>query len=129
MPCTKISLRASTDRRYIRSTYRSNRFILADITAPHMHEAETGVARRRPPVNLAFVLDRSGSMSGAKIALAKQAVEQSIGRLQADDRFSVVVYDDIIDVVVAINGGHVRGAPRSDPGDQPDRRTQPDKPG
>jgi Ca-activated chloride channel family protein len=95
-----ISLRASTDRRYIRSTYRSNRFVLAEIVAPHMHESETGIGRRRPPVNLAFVLDRSGSMSGAKIALAKQAVEQSIGRLQADDRFSVVVYDDVIDVVV-----------------------------
>ena len=99
MPCTKPALRAKSDRRYIRANYRSNRFILAEITAPHQH-ADTISQRRRPPVNLAFVLDRSGSMAGEKIALAKQAVEQSIGRLQADDRFAVVVYDDQIDVVI-----------------------------
>ena len=38
---------------------------------------------RRPPVNLAIVLDRSGSMSGDKLRVAKAAVEEAIGRLQA----------------------------------------------
>jgi len=97
MPCTKLTLRAKTDRRYIRSTNRSNRFVLAEVVAPHSHQSDQRV---RPPVNLAFVLDRSGSMAGVKIALAKQAVIQSIGRLQPEDRFSVVVYDNVIDVVV-----------------------------
>ena len=64
------------DRRLIRPTYRSNRFVLVEVTAP---AARTG--RARPPVNLAFVLDRSGSMGGAKIDLAKQAVEEAIARL------------------------------------------------
>ena len=98
MPCTRIDLRARTDRKFIRSSHRSNRFIVADIKAPHAHH-EAGTTRRRPPVNLAFVLDRSGSMAGEKLRLAKLAVEQSIGRLQSDDRFSVIVYDDVIDVV------------------------------
>ena len=96
MPCRTLNLTARTDRRYIRSTYRSNRFVLAEIVAPHAHLEE---GRTRPPVNLAFVLDRSGSMSGEKIRLAKRAVELSIGRLQAGDRFSVVTYDNYIDVV------------------------------
>jgi Ca-activated chloride channel family protein len=96
MPCRNLTLKARTDRRFIRSTYRSNRFVLAEVVAPHAHTAE---GRRRPPVNLAFVLDRSGSMAGAKIQLAKRAVELSIGRLQADDRFSIVAYDNYIDVV------------------------------
>src|SRR5688572_4876078 len=99
MPCRTLKLSARTDRRYIRSTSRSNRFILAEIVAPHAHE-DPNTARKRPPVNLAFVLDRSGSMAGEKIALAKQAVIGSVGRLQADDRFSVIVYDDQIDVVI-----------------------------
>ena len=99
MPCRNVKLRAQTDRRYIRSTYRSNRFILAEVTAPHMH-AEDNSQRVRPPVNLAFVLDRSGSMAGEKIYLAKQAVSQAIGRLKTEDRFAVVVYDDQIDVVI-----------------------------
>jgi hypothetical protein len=83
------------DRGLIRPTYRSNRFVLVEVTAP---AAQTG--RARPPVNLAFVLDRSGSMGGAKIRLAKQAVEEAIARLHDDDRFAIVVYDDKIDVVV-----------------------------
>ena len=99
MPCRTIKQRAKSDRRFIRSTSRSNRFILAEITAPHVH-ADPDTERRRPPVNLGFVLDRSGSMAGEKIALAKQAVVQSVGRLQGDDRFAVVVYDDQIDVVI-----------------------------
>lgn len=98
MPCRNLNLKARSDRRFIRSTYQSNRFIVADITAPHSH---TTAERKRPPVNLAFVLDRSGSMSGSKLILAKLAVEQSITRLQSDDRFAVVVYDDQIDVVFA----------------------------
>ena len=88
----KFSARA--DRRYIRHTYRSNRFVLVEITAPP--------ARRdspRPPVNLSFVLDRSGSMTGDKLRLAKLAVAGSIERLRSDDRFAIVVYDNEVDVV------------------------------
>ena len=99
MPRRTLQLNARSDRRYIRAEYRSNRFILAEITAPHQH-ADPNQERKRPPVNLAFVLDRSGSMAGQKIALAKQAVVQSVSRLQTDDRFAVVVYDDQIDVVI-----------------------------
>jgi len=83
------------DRRFIRATSHSERFVLGRIVAPRA----TG-ERRRAPVNLAIVLDRSGSMSGAKLAIAKQAVEEAIARLEADDRFSVVVYDDVVDVVI-----------------------------
>src|SRR4051794_33382085 len=96
MPCRDISLKARADRRFIRSTYRSNRFVLAELKAPHAHHEER---QRRAPVNLAFVIDRSGSMAGEKLRLSKLAVEQSIARLQSDDRFSVTVYDDAIDVV------------------------------
>jgi Ca-activated chloride channel family protein len=52
------------------------------------------------PVNVAFVLDRSGSMSGeSKFNLAREAVQQSLRMLNPGDRFSVVVYDDRIDVL------------------------------
>jgi Ca-activated chloride channel family protein len=90
-----MTLAVRADRRFIRTGYRSNRFLLIEIAAPTAARRETG----RAPVNLAFVLDRSGSMSGPKIATARDAVEDAINRLSSDDRFAVVVYDDQIDVV------------------------------
>jgi Ca-activated chloride channel family protein len=86
------------DRRLIRAHGRSERFLLVEITAPTV---APDPSRRRPPVNLAFVLDRSGSMGGHnKLSLAKQAALESIHRLEAEDRFAVVTYDDEVDVVM-----------------------------
>jgi Ca-activated chloride channel homolog len=89
-----MTFNARQDRRYIRTGYRSNRFVLVEITAPPARQDST-----RPPVNLAFVVDRSGSMSGEKLRLAKLAVEQSLARLHPDDRFAIVAYDNVVDVV------------------------------
>jgi Ca-activated chloride channel family protein len=88
------NLIARQDRRYIRPTDHSHRFVLATVVAP----PSTRV-RERAPVNLAFVLDRSGSMSGGKLDLAKRAAHEAIERLDDRDRFSIVTYDDHIDVV------------------------------
>jgi Ca-activated chloride channel family protein len=85
------------DRRFIRASGRSERFLLIDLVAPTV---APDPSRRRPPVNLGFVLDRSGSMGGSnKLGLAKQAALEAIHRLDAEDRFSVVTYDNQIDVV------------------------------
>ncbi|HEX8941289.1 MAG TPA: VWA domain-containing protein, partial [Candidatus Limnocylindrales bacterium] len=89
-----MTLRLRADRTLVRAGHHSTRFLLAELTAPH-----TTARRERPPVNLAFVLDRSGSMAGSKLQLAHRAVAEAIGRLKPTDRFSVVVYDDRIDVV------------------------------
>src|SRR6185369_11607323 len=89
------TLSARTDRRFIRSAHRSERFVLVELEAPAAPQQPT-----RDPVNLAFVLDRSGSMSGQKIELAKRAIETAVDRLLPTDRFAIVCYDDRIDVVV-----------------------------
>jgi Mg-chelatase subunit ChlD len=89
------TLTAGADRRYIRSTHRSERFVLVELEAPPATQKP-----QRDPVNLAFVLDRSGSMSGNKLDLAKRAIETAVDRLLPSDRFSIVCYDDRIDVVV-----------------------------
>ncbi len=87
------------DRRFIRASGRSERYLLIDLVAPTV---APDPSRRRPPVNLGFVLDRSGSMGGSnKLGLAKQAVLEAIHRLDVEDRFSVVTYDNEIDVAVA----------------------------
>lgn len=55
---------------------------------------------RRTPVNVAIVLDKSGSMSGEKIHYAREAAIMAIDRLNADDIVSVVAYDHVVDVLV-----------------------------
>ena len=91
---TNSTFSARTDRRLIRPNSHSKRFVLAQIVAP-----QAGAERTRPSVNLAIVLDRSGSMSGDKLHVAKAAVQEAIDRLKPQDRFSVVVYDDVVEVV------------------------------
>lgn len=90
-----MTLDVRQDRTLIRPGGRSDRYLLVTVVAPTVRREA-----KRPPVNLAFVLDRSGSMSGPKIDLAKQAVRRALESLSAEDRFAVVVYDDRIDVVV-----------------------------
>ena len=87
----KISVQ--TDRRLVRGR-GSRRHLLALVVAP------AGEPRRRPPVNLGLVLDRSGSMGGDKIRLAREAVVAALRRLEPRDRFSVVAYDNEVDLVV-----------------------------
>ncbi len=57
-------------------------------------------ASSRAPVNLAVVLDRSGSMAGDKLEKAKEAALMVIDRLAPDDILSVITYDDVVDVIV-----------------------------
>ena len=56
-------------------------------------------ARLAAPVDVAFVLDRSGSMGGGKLVLAKEGVSLALERLRPIDRVALVIYDDEVEVV------------------------------
>lgn len=54
----------------------------------------------RPGVNLAIVLDKSGSMQGAKIKKAREAAIDAINLLSDDDIVSIITYDSTVNVLV-----------------------------
>ena len=56
--------------------------------------------RERTPVNVAIVLDRSGSMDGEKIARAREAARMAVALLDARDIVSIVTYSDTVSVLV-----------------------------
>ena len=56
---------------------------------------------QRPPLNLAIVIDRSGSMAGERLDYAKSAAIGIVERLEARDRVALVQYDDNAQVVVS----------------------------
>jgi Ca-activated chloride channel family protein len=92
-----MNLSIRPDRTLVRAGVRSNRYVVVSFTAPRSQPRES-----RMPVNVAFVLDRSGSMAGEnKFGLAADAVRQSLSMLREEDRFSLVVYDSEVDVLAA----------------------------
>jgi len=67
----------------------------------------------RRPMNLAIVLDRSGSMAeDGKIENAKRALYSLIDQLTSEDLVSIVSYDDVINVLCetqrAVNKAHLK---------------------
>lgn len=56
---------------------------------------------KRTPINVALVVDRSGSMAGDRIAAAKEALHVALERLSANDIVSVVSYNHKVDVLHA----------------------------
>jgi Ca-activated chloride channel family protein len=63
-------------------------------------DVDPGPATERPPLNVALVLDRSGSMSDAgKIEYLKRAAKLAVDRLGNRDTLSIVEYDDKITVM------------------------------
>ncbi len=62
---------------------------------------DMGTAKKRAPLNISLVLDRSGSMQGQKIAYAKKAANFVIDQLNGDDMASIVNYDDQVEITSA----------------------------
>lgn len=57
--------------------------------------------RQRRPLNLSLVVDRSGSMAGAKMDYTRQAAQFLVQHLGIRDRFSLVLYNDKVETLVS----------------------------
>lgn len=94
-----LTLEANVDRRLFWERGDSVRYLVARLNAT---QADDSRVTARQPLNIALVIDSSGSMSGGKLAAAKMAAIGLVERLSPEDRVSVVSFAE--DVVVHIDG-------------------------
>ena len=88
-------LALATDRRLIRYRGLSKRYVHLQLQAPHASIA-------RSPLDVALVLDRSGSMGGDKWPRAREAALALIDRLGPGDRVALVVFDEQVDTLLRL---------------------------
>jgi len=58
------------------------------------------VSHKRRPLNLSLIIDRSGSMAGAKIDYTRQAAQFMVQNLSPLDCLSVVLYNDQVETLI-----------------------------
>ena len=92
---TNIKLRARWDKSVVPADTARKRGLLIDVMGISDECSD------RKPVNLALVIDRSGSMSGAKIKAAKAAARGVVARLGDEDVLSVVDFDSEITTLLS----------------------------
>ena len=66
---------------------------MLEVTAPEVEGDE------RPALHLALVMDRSGSMSGAKLEAAREAARFLVDRLESDDSLALVAFDNDVSLL------------------------------
>jgi Ca-activated chloride channel family protein len=94
-PAPDVTLRVAPDRDYVYRLGPREVIVQVEIEA---RKSEDG---KRAPMNLCVVLDRSGSMEGAKIEKARQAAAMAVDKLGDDDIFSLVTYDNETNLLIA----------------------------
>lgn len=103
----EVTLRASLARPYLAATTTPQvAYALIEVQPSQV------VAQVRMPVNVCFVLDRSGSMKGEKIERVRQATGLALDRLDAQDRAAIVIFDHRTEVLIPSGPVTDRGAIR-----------------
>ncbi len=94
--------------RTVQPTVRLEHNLLAVETDHTVHvlvelEAPTAPASgKRPPLRLALVIDRSGSMAGDKLEATKACASYLVRRLAVGDELAVIAYDNRVDLIAPL---------------------------
>ena len=92
-----IRLKARWDHNELPTGEANQRGLLLEIETDKPIQKEK---KKRPALNLAIVIDRSGSMQRGRLEAAKEAAIGIVNRLSWHDHLSVVVYDDEVNVLI-----------------------------
>jgi Ca-activated chloride channel family protein len=93
-PGGTVGLEVITGNRFALATANTREQILCQVSASGM------LAGRRLPLNLALVIDRSGSMEGEPLEYVKRACAHVVDLLEPSDILSVVTFEDRAEVVM-----------------------------
>lgn len=99
----QVQLKADLGQSAIYVSDTDKVYLRLSLTTPAMRSD-----RERPPINVAIVVDRSGSMSGKRIRAAKKAARVALDRLSSNDIVSLVSYNQ--DVQVLHRATRLKGA-------------------
>ena len=89
-----VSIGASPSNRYV--LLGGSREVFLDFSLA----AAAGRAPRQLPINLAVVIDRSGSMAGQKLEHAREAARAVVSKLRDGDRIALVTFGSDVTVLV-----------------------------
>ena len=99
LPLKKGFLRAAADATHV----------LVRLVSPAQPTSNQEEAPRAP-LDLALVIDRSGSMGGEPLAAALESASRIVRGLRSDDRVAIVAFDSAIEVVQALTTASDREA-------------------
>jgi Ca-activated chloride channel homolog len=88
-----LNLQLDSDRRLVPAGKRQ------EVVVKIQLDSETARKPNRLPLNIAVVVDHSGSMAGAKIEKTRQAAMQLIDQLTPQDYLALVEFDDRVNVL------------------------------
>ena len=90
IPNKDFVLRFKVAGNRVRSALMTHRDARGGFFTLMLYPPETLAALKRAPMEMVFVVDRSGSMSGKPIEQARAALERGLRQLQPDDTFQII---------------------------------------
>lgn len=91
----KLKLHLATSQKFLPVNDTTLVHLMLQIVQPKIE-----MEGERLPLNVCFVIDRSGSMAGAKLEYTKQAVSFAINHLESEDMVSVVIFDSEVELLI-----------------------------